>query len=169
MSQKHCLSSPVYLTSGNMWRAPSLSRNLKWNVLCLAHVGKVLTSCPRWLQMSCGAIWWWEKLQHIDKSVGNSEFGMNRKQERLTKDSHANCSVKALRFSSHVHYKYTHLHILRPVLHPGGLQNGHDRLSGLKTCNFLFIPPMQGLMEHRGIDRIWHQMTMNTGLKLNHR
>lgn len=46
------------------------------------------------------------------------------------------------RLLGHVHYKWTHLHVLGAVLHSGGLQNGHDRLSGLKTCNSPFIPPM---------------------------
>lgn len=44
------------------------------------------------------------------------------------------------RCSGHVHYKQTHLHILGPVLDSGGLQNGHDRLSGLKNMQFSFYP-----------------------------
>lgn len=54
-------------------------------------------------------------------------------------------------FSGHVHHKYTHLHVLGAVLHSGWLQNGHDRLSGLNTCDLSFIPPPVHIHELLGV------------------
>ena len=79
---------------------------------------------------------------------------------QITLSRHYNKS----RCSSHVHYKLTHLQTLGPVLHSGWLQDGHDRLSGLKTCNSPFIPPMYTLMKHCRITGIWHKVTLNRSL-----
>lgn len=146
------LSSCFYLWRRSMWRAPSLSCTF---LSCLANSCWVLWSCTWRLQMSCGcgcgcgAICWWEKLKYTSMQI-NLGFSVGvfyaRKKKAARTQEWQSCRLlcpgmsNRLGFSGHVHYKYTHLQILGPVLHPGWLQNGHDRLSGLKYMQFSLWP-----------------------------